>query len=206
MKKTLLTWTAIATIMLCSACSSVAPAAQAPTSQPSSTTMLQANHASNPVHSTTHQISTSTEKQQVQQVSQQNKKLAKYINERFGFSIEYPASWKAGEEAFNGDGKSLYINNPDVDIRVYGANYLEGISDPYHKQEKGMKRKKVILDNGKQALLVTGKQNNHMMYDMVYMSKDGATYHFYADVPQTFFDTNQKLLLQVAKSLDFSEK
>ncbi|WP_411344037.1 hypothetical protein ACE3MZ_21020 [Paenibacillus sp. WLX1005] len=204
MKKIMLIWIATAAATLCATCSNAVLAA--PTSQRFSTILLQANHFSNPANSITYQTSKTNEKQQVQQISKKSKKLTKYVNERFGFSIQYPTSWKAGEEAFNGDGKSLYTNNPNVDIRVYGSNYLQGISDPYHKQEKGMKRKKVILNNGKEAILVTGKQNNRIMYDMVYMSKDGATYHFYADVPQTFFDANQKLLLQVAKSLDFSNE
>lgn len=126
-----------------------------------------------------------------------------YVNGRYGFSIVYPTDWTTGEESDNGDGKILYVGNPDIDIRVYAANEIEGVSDPYHQQDKNVQQQRVKLDNGKEGTLVTGKEDNYINYDMVYVSKSDVEYHFYAKVSQTFFDQNEKVLLKVAKSLDF---
>ncbi len=129
-----------------------------------------------------------------------------YVNSRYGYSIAYPATWTAGEESDNGDGKMLYVGNPDIDIRVYAANYMEDVSDPYHNDDKHVQRQRVAFDNGKEGTLVIGKEDNKIVYDMVYVSKNDVEYHFYANVPQTFFDQNEKLLLRVAKSLDFPDE
>ncbi len=132
---------------------------------------------------------------------QQTQAFQTYTNGRFGFSINYPASWTAGEESDNGDGKVLYVGDPDVDIRVYGANYMEDVSDPYHHEDKNIQLQKVKLNNGLVGTLAIGKENNKIIYDMAYVSKDDVEYHFYANVSQKFFDQNQQLLLKVAKSL-----
>ncbi|MFD1887435.1 hypothetical protein [Paenibacillus wenxiniae] len=132
--------------------------------------------------------------------------LYHYVNSRYGYSIAYPATWTAGEESDNGDGKMLYVGNPDIDIRVYAANDMEDVSDPYHHDDQSVQRQRVALDSGKEGTLVIGKEDDQILYDMVYVSTNDVEYHFYAKVPQPFFDQNEKLLLKVAKSLDFPDE
>ncbi|MNI11060.1 hypothetical protein D3C73_641900 [compost metagenome] len=128
-----------------------------------------------------------------------------YVNARYGFSIKYPAEWTAGEESDNGDGKILYVGNPDVDIRVYASNYLEGISNPYQQEDKNFQLQKIKLDNGEEATLMIGKQNDKVVYEMVYISQSDVEYHFYVNVSDNFFQNNEKVLLKVAKSMDFHD-
>lgn len=123
-----------------------------------------------------------------------------YSNGRFGYTIKYPASWVAGEEAENGDGKILYIGNPDIDIRVYGGHYMEGITDIYH--DENLVRQYTKLENGNEAVLLLGKESGKVIYDMVYVSSEDMVYHFYAEVTEQFFADNEKILLEVAMSLD----
>lgn len=146
--------------------------------------------------------STSTKKEAVPATDGQESAVYHYVNSRYGYSIAYPATWTAGEEADNGDGKILYVGNPDIDIRVYASNYMEDVSDPYHNDDNHVQRQRVAFNNGKEGTLVIGKEDNKILYDMVYVSKDDVEYHFYANVPQSFFDQNEKVLLKVAKSLD----
>ncbi len=146
--------------------------------------------------------SNSTQKEAVPATDTQQPAVYHYVNSRYGYSIAYPATWTAGEEADNGDGKILYVGNPDIDIRVYASNYMEDVSDPYHNEDNHVQRQRVAFDNGKEGTLVIGKEDNKVLYDMVYVSKDDVEYHFYANVPQSFFDQNEKVLLKVAKSLD----
>jgi|GEM_PF-4509345 len=55
---------------------------------------------------------------------------ANYINERFGFSIDYPIEWGIAEESHNGDGSILYMSER-VDVRVYASYMMEDSFDSY---------------------------------------------------------------------------
>lgn len=46
--------------------------------------------------------------------------LSSYQNERFGFSLKYPATFKAFESQ-NGDGVTLTSSSPAITIRAYGS-------------------------------------------------------------------------------------
>lgn len=80
------------------------------------------------------------------QTSDDTIEFKEYTNARYGFSIDFPAEWTAGEESDNGDGKILYVGNPDVDIRVYASNYLESISDPYYRENENIQLQKIKLE------------------------------------------------------------
>lgn len=136
--------------------------------------------------------------------SQQKKEeeRSSYSNTRFGFTIKYPSSWVTGDESENGDGKILYTGN-DIDIRVYGSQHMEGITDI--QQNEKLDKKNIKLENGNQAILLLGKENGNVIYDMVYVSSEDIEYHFYAAVTEEFFADNEKILLEVARSLDTSE-
>ncbi len=172
-----------------------------PSNEAASTPVAQAPASSeNSIHSTLSEANASSSTDSRKQAFDQ------YVNGRYGYSIDYPTTWTAGEESDNGDGKILYVGNPDIDIRVYAANYMEDVSDPYHNEDKHVKRQRVMLDNGKEGTLVTGKEGDKIMYDMAYVSQNDVEYHFYAEVSPKFFEQNEKLLLSVAKSLDFPEE
>ncbi|OMC76787.1 hypothetical protein BK125_17185 [Paenibacillus odorifer] len=127
-----------------------------------------------------------------------------YFNARYGFSIKYPSEWTAGEESDNGDGKSLYIGNPDIQILAYASNYMEDTSDPYHEDEN-VQLQRTRLENGYESVLIVGKEEGKVLFDMVYISTQDIEYHFYASVSEKFFEDNEQILLKVAKSLDSPE-
>jgi len=125
-----------------------------------------------------------------------------YVNARFGYSIDYPTEWTASEESSNGDGKVLYVGNPDVDIRVYGSHYIEGVSggNSDHLQTQW-----ITLDNGVEAGLAVGYEEEKYVMHLTHLSESDVEYQFYAKVSKDFFEANEKTLLRVAKSLNFLE-
>ncbi|WP_322906440.1 hypothetical protein [Paenibacillus campi] len=228
MQNILLTCTAIGMLFICAACSNTGTAAQSALSASSPTETVINESANKDGESTTAQTETtsarstaipemstqaetsstatadslSAEQKQSSAAHQQQVAFDHYVNARYGYSIAYPATWTAGEESDNGDGKPLYVGNPDIEISVYAANYMKDVSDPYHDDDQHVQRQQVVLDNGKKGTLVIGKEGKQILYDMVYVSKDDVEYHFYAKVRQPFWAQHAKLLLKVAKSLD----
>ncbi|MFE6074953.1 hypothetical protein ACFVQB_10805 [Paenibacillus sp. NPDC057886] len=83
-----------------------------------------------------------------------------YQNSRFGYSITYPADWTAGEESDNGDGKELYVGNPDVDIRAYASQHFEGIEILV---SESMRYQSLKLDSGIRADMLVGYEDG-MLY------------------------------------------
>jgi len=122
-------------------------------------------------------------------------KLKTYVNERYGFSIDYPGDWIAGEESQNGDGKPLYIGNPDVDIRVYGAFHFPEF-DNYVDKDVTFQQSK--LNSGEEVTIALWNENGNYLFDMVYVSSENVEYHFYANVSADFYKANEKILLKTA--------
>ncbi|MGG4141816.1 hypothetical protein ABEW34_01695 [Paenibacillus algorifonticola] len=123
-----------------------------------------------------------------------------YINARYGYSISYPSEWETGEEAHNGDGKILYIGNPDVDIRVYGGFYIEGVTDTLPED---LDIQWITLDNGLDAQLLVGYEDDKYVMHLIHYDEDYTMeYHFYSKVSKSFFEKNEKVLLKAAKSLE----
>ncbi|WP_440116676.1 PsbP-related protein [Paenibacillus sp. QZ-Y1] len=121
-----------------------------------------------------------------------------YHNSRFGFSISYPSDWTAGEESDNGDGKQLYVGNPDIDIRAYGSHVFEGIEDSV---SESMKYQSLKLDSGVKADMWVGYEDGMVVLELSWMSDDKIEYHYYVKVSKDFFDQNDKTILRIAKSM-----
>lgn len=129
--------------------------------------------------------------------------LDTYINARYGYSIDYPSEWTTGEEAHSGDGKVLYIGNPDVEISVYRSMYIEGFSS---EAEEHLRTQWITLDSGKDARLLVGHEDDKYVFNLIHSADDSdEEYHFYVKVSKEFFEENEKVLLKVAKSLEVIE-
>ncbi|WP_434752741.1 hypothetical protein [Paenibacillus amylolyticus] len=121
-----------------------------------------------------------------------------YHNSRFGFSISYPGDWTAGEESDNGDGKQLYVGNPDVDIRAYGSQVFEGVENTV---SESMKYQSLKLDSGIKADMWVGYENDMVVLEVSWMSDSEIEYHYYVKVSKEFFDQNEKTIIRIAKSM-----
>lgn len=57
-----------------------------------------------------------------------------YVNERYGFRVDYPKNWKKGEAPENNDGRTFIAPEGDIECRAYGfANSLEQTLDEFVK-------------------------------------------------------------------------
>ncbi|PCD82006.1 hypothetical protein CNQ87_15475 [Lysinibacillus fusiformis] len=134
----------------------------------------------------------------------QNKSIEweKYINSKYGFSVNYPPEWTIGEESDNEDGINLYVGNPDVHILTYASYYMEDISNPYESAENnGFDIQRITLDNDKSAELIIGNIDEKVHYELVFI-EDDVIYNVNAKVSKSFFEKNEAILLKVVKSLD----
>ncbi|WP_154984617.1 PsbP-related protein [Paenibacillus xylanexedens] len=121
-----------------------------------------------------------------------------YHNSRFGFSISYPGDWTAGEESDNGDGKQLYVGNPDVDIRAYGSQVFEGVENAV---SESMKYQSLKLDSEIKADMWVGYEDDMVVIEVSWMSDDEIEYHYYVKVSKDFFDRNENTIIRIAKSM-----
>lgn len=124
---------------------------------------------------------------------------ATYHNSRFGFSISYPGDWTTGEESDNGDGKQLYVGNPDVDIRAYGSHLFEDIE---RSVTESMKYQSLKLDSGVMADMLVGYEDGMVVLEVSWVSDYKIEYHYYVKVTKDFFNENEKILLRIAKSME----
>ncbi|HEY9809931.1 MAG TPA: hypothetical protein V6D13_11445 [Halomicronema sp.] len=136
----------------------------------------------------------------------QQENWQEYINQRFGFSIKFPKSWPRNQGTPDGNGIFLYGNDPNIDIRAYGS-VSNPFTEPYGGQfnDPNLKRQNITLDNGKQATLITGKENDSILYFVV-LEQAGIFYQLEAHVTKQFFTENEKTLLKVAKSLNILQR
>jgi hypothetical protein len=122
-----------------------------------------------------------------------------YANPRFGYIIKIPSYWPIGEEATNGDGIQLYVGNPDIDIRVWGAHVMFKIKrNPsfFTTQER------LHLHNGIETVLYSKKEKNKITH-AIYEEDKNYEYCFESSVTMAFFKENESILYEVIKSFDF---
>jgi len=127
-----------------------------------------------------------------------------YENSRFGYSIRFPKAWYKGNSSQNNDGIALHIDESDFDIRVYGANYIDGTSKPYSNLDKeGFKKEDIKLNQGETATLITGEEDNMSVYEMVFVSNN-FEYHFYAKVSNEYATEYEDVIIDVIKTFNVS--
>ncbi|MGO1470420.1 MAG: hypothetical protein ACTHW2_10405 [Tissierella sp.] len=128
--------------------------------------------------------------------------FSKYLNARFGYSIKHPSSWEY-READNSDGITFFLDNDDIDIRVYGLHYMEDVSDPYiNEQEKDLQRSKKTLDSGVDVTILKGQTEEGYHLEMVYLDDEDIEYHFLSKTSQKFYDENKDLIEKMIYSFD----
>jgi len=125
-----------------------------------------------------------------------------YANPRFGYTIKIPSYWPIGSEATNGDGIQLYVGNPDIDIRVFGALAM-------FKWERNTSifttHERLHLHNGIETVLYSKKEKNKVAH-AIYGKDKKFEYCFESSVSTAFFKENESILYEIIKSFDFSHE
>ena len=129
-------------------------------------------------------------------------------NPRFGFCIDLPVQWTDGEMSGNGDGWSVLLGDPSVDLRVYGSNRPIGIDlrreDRERYQElkgpRGAVADFVFADGVVGACIRNGQEIKYMRPEATYW----ATLYVKAD--EAWLRRNEGYLLTIARSLRSGEQ
>lgn len=71
-----------------------------------------------------------------------------YINEKYGFSVEYPAGWKVKEEIISRSREPEYVARDIIDFRLEGSGYLAlyVFEDSHMTLENWVEFNKVLLE------------------------------------------------------------
>ncbi len=123
-----------------------------------------------------------------------------YTNFRFEYSINYPSDWNEGEEAGNGDGKSLHKDDNN-EIIVYGTLQPSTFST----QNTPAEREVFTLNDGRKATELKLKDEEDKIRYMVFFEDNDTQYVFFAKTTENFFKENKKLLQEVAKGFKLSD-
>lgn len=113
-----------------------------------------------------------------------------YHNERFGFTINYPAEWNPGAEPTNGDGRALHPGN-ESEVLVYASNYMT----ENHPDLTGYE--KVTTNSGYEAYIM---DDHDYSYEGVIIH-DGIEFHLSATMSpsfkQKYYDAIKQMLFNV---------
>lgn len=124
-----------------------------------------------------------------------------YHNARFGFIISFPPTWGPPSESTSGDGASLNLGEADSKMTTYASLDPAMGRDPFALvNEAGYRRIPTPMLNGGEGTVIVGKRGLQSVFQMVVVKGDAA-YYFYANSTEKFYNANQDLLLQVARTL-----
>lgn len=105
------------------------------------------------------------EKKEEKKVEIKEEKFQKYLNPRFGYSLNYPDKFKITKESDNGDGVELSFE--DGKIIVYGSNnVLQETAKSLYEEDLKEIHKKDIMESSivKETYIIRWKEGNFIKY------------------------------------------
>lgn len=105
------------------------------------------------------------EKKEEKKIEIKEEKFEKYLNPRFGYSLNYPDKFKITKESDNGDGVELSFE--DAKIIVYGSNNVlqESAKSLYEDDLKEIPKKDLMESSiEKYTYIISWKEGNFIKY------------------------------------------
>ena len=133
-------------------------------------------------------------------------KYLTYYNDKYGFSIKYPVSWDIPEEPPAGDGVILY-NAQDVDIRFYGGYLLGDEFDTIkidQAKNNGIPVEDFTTSNNQKGYKIIEKNGDRVKFQTIIYGQS-IYCNLYADISSTYYEENEALLNDMAKSIEIFE-
>ncbi|WP_444684972.1 hypothetical protein [Alkalicoccus luteus] len=115
-----------------------------------------------------------------------------YTNDRFGFSVSYPAEWNPGEAPTNDDGLTLYEQDGNT-VSVY-ASYAAG---SFAEGETSS----VTIQSGETAEQAMLREGGRVTYTAEVVVHD-IMYTVYANVSDTFYAEIEQVLEDMTRSME----
>jgi hypothetical protein len=105
-----------------------------------------------------------------------------YTNERYGYSIVYPADFRPQGVPDAGDGQAFLSPNGDAELRVFASACLEGLNSTPQQYVAGYKKeqnaKQLTLSYqraSKNFAVVSGHKKDRIFYDKIIIHDDWCT-------------------------------
>ena len=138
----------------------------------------------------------------VSEISNTDTEFDTYYNTKYGYSIKYPVSWDISEEPPAGDGVFLY-STQSIDIRVYGG-YLLGLGTDTLEiddaKSRGIPVEDFTASNNQKGYKIVEKNGDRVKLQIIIYGQN-VHCHLYADVSASFYEENEQLLIDMAKSI-----
>ncbi|MFS0722566.1 hypothetical protein [Paenibacillus sp. 1P07SE] len=123
---------------------------------------------------------------------------ATYSNARFGFTLDYPASWHADGESDNGDGIRLTDGDEAV-VSAYASHYDEALAPNLSDSVP------TTLDNDRDANLFVTDEAHETHLRVVFILDDRIQYNLDFKLSTAYYEAHQVEIERVIASLDFFE-
>lgn len=131
--------------------------------------------------------------------------LKKYSNKRYNFSINYPTSWGIYESHYQ-QGALLY-NKDGNEISFFGGYIFEKDAESKEIEklmDKGFELEDFTTSEGKKGYKLILRKGDRVTLVIVLYGKNTHC-RLFADVSYTFFQTNEELLIDLAKSIEITK-
>ncbi|AEV69470.1 hypothetical protein [Acetivibrio clariflavus] len=133
-------------------------------------------------------------------------KFNTYYNVKYGYSINYPDFWHISDEPPAGDGVFLY-DTEEADIRVYGG-FLLGIGTDTMEIDEAKNKGILVEDfpasNNNKGYKIVEKDGDRVKLQIIIYGQN-IRCELYADVSKEFYEKNEKLLIDMGKSIEITE-
>lgn len=116
-------------------------------------------------------------------------------NARYNFWITIPQEWRAFDRSGNGDGYFIECGNPDIDMRVFGGNYLPELEDTNKIAGEAF-----LFDSGVQGFADADDDTLTWSYISEVENNVISFYIDYSNDP-AWFSEHEETVMTVAKSL-----
>lgn len=140
------------------------------------------------------------------EISNTDNEFDTYFNTRYGFSIKYPVFWDISDESDAGDGVFLY-KTQDIDIRFYGGYILDndaGRKEIEQAEDNGFLVEDFTTSNDQTGYKIIEEDEDRVRVKIIVYG-DRIYCRLYADIPYEFYQENEMLLVDMAKSIDIGE-
>jgi len=129
------------------------------------------------------------EKEQAEAAKKEQTSWSTYVNERFGYSVQYPKNWELGPEPTNGDGRPLH-QGYDAEISTFAYYYMEETA-PDLSQYRMFNTKA-----GNSAFLLVNDNGSEVSYDGV-VTDQNIVFHLSGNMSSEFYQENVDTLKQM---------
>ncbi len=126
----------------------------------------------------------------------QTESLNSIKNDRYHFSFQLPAKWKAGDINDNGDGYTILTGDQNVDFRIYAQQMLANEDDDDYTKKEAF-----TFEDGKKGTKCYYSDTEYF----IYKNNKKTRLAVYISADKSWMQKNEATITTIAKSLKFTK-